>query len=138
MPNRHSGLSPTTESEHTESSPSDSPVLPSLKQTAQELAIGHRQLSRTSAPAYLLHRLAQQAVLLEAAYQAFAHPAQTELVYSAAAEWVLDNYYVIDQTLQQIKEDLPPNYYQELPRLGGDLLYQGYPQIGRASCRERV
>jgi cyclic beta-1,2-glucan synthetase len=39
---------------------------------------------------------------------------QTPLSYSA--EWVLDNYYIIRQAFQQIKEDLPPSFYKQLPR----------------------
>ena len=36
---------------------------------------------------------------------------------SYASEWVLDNYYIIRQALQQIKEDLPSGYYRQLPKL---------------------
>ena len=34
-----------------------------------------------------------------------------------ASEWVLDNYYIIRQSLQQIKEDFPSAYYKQLPKL---------------------
>ncbi len=129
MPNHHSGLPLTTEVSHTESLHADSPVLPSLKQKAQTLAARHSQLSRSSAPAHLLQRLPQQSAQLEAAYQAFAHPTAKELAYSSAAEWTLDNYYIIQQSLRQIKEDLPPDYYLELPRLDEDNDYQGFPRV---------
>jgi cyclic beta-1,2-glucan synthetase len=45
--------------------------------------------------------------------------AQTKEVgqHSLAAEWLLDNYYIIVQVLRQVQQDLPPHYERELPRL---------------------
>lgn len=34
-----------------------------------------------------------------------------------ASEWVLDNYYILHQAVQQIKEDMPPSFYRQLPVL---------------------
>ena len=51
---------------------------------------------------------------------------QVSLTY--ASEWVLDNYYIIRQALQQIKEDLPSGYYQQLPKLTNGAL-KGFPRI---------
>lgn len=45
-----------------------------------------------------------------------------------ASEWVLDNYYIIRQALQQIEEDLPAGYYRQLPKLTGGPL-KDYPRI---------
>ena len=33
------------------------------------------------------------------------------------AEWLLDNYYVIDEVIRQTRDHLPPAYYRELPAL---------------------
>ena len=38
---------------------------------------------------------------------------------SRAGEWMLDNFYIVKQTLRQIEEDLPAKFSQELPKLGG-------------------
>src|SRR5262245_35232854 len=32
-----------------------------------------------------------------------------------AAQWLLDNYYLIEETVFQVKRDLPRRYYAELP-----------------------
>ena len=45
-----------------------------------------------------------------------------------ASEWVLDNYYIIRQAIQQIEEDLPSGYYNQLPTLKNSP-YQGFPRI---------
>ncbi|GHC75015.1 GH36-type glycosyl hydrolase domain-containing protein [Limoniibacter endophyticus] len=34
-----------------------------------------------------------------------------------AAQWLLDNYYVIEETIYQVKRDLPRRFYRELPVL---------------------
>lgn len=40
------------------------------------------------------------------------------------AEWLLDNYYVVEEQLREITDDLPPGYYRELPKLA-----DGKPRI---------
>ena len=32
-----------------------------------------------------------------------------------AAQWLLDNYYLVAEAIQQVKRDLPPRFYGELP-----------------------
>jgi cyclic beta-1,2-glucan synthetase len=51
-----------------------------------------------------------------------------ELTLTLAAEWVLDNYYIIRQAILQIGEDLPAGYYKQLPKLAGGPL-KGLPRI---------
>ncbi len=36
-----------------------------------------------------------------------------------AAEWLLDNEYLVARAVRQIQEDLPPGFYARLPSLGG-------------------
>lgn len=62
------------------------------------------------------------------AHQFFRDASQQKVPMTFASEWVLDNYYIIRQALQQIKEDLPRGFYQQLPRLAGGPL-KGLPRI---------
>ena len=39
---------------------------------------------------------------------------------SSALEWFLDNYFVIEEAVEQVGEALPPSFYRELPQLAGD------------------
>jgi hypothetical protein len=51
------------------------------------------------------------------AYEAFEEASRdSETTILPAAEWVLDNYYVIEQALQQIKMGMPADYYRRLPK----------------------
>jgi hypothetical protein len=45
-----------------------------------------------------------------------------------AAEWLLDNYHLVETQIREIREDLPPGFYRQLPKLAsGPLL--GYPRV---------
>jgi cyclic beta-1,2-glucan synthetase len=62
-------------------------------------------------------------------YQTLVREAEEEPIpASHATEWVLDNFYVVQQAIHQIKEDLPPTYYRELPKLEHTSL-AGYPRV---------
>ena len=47
---------------------------------------------------------------------------------SRAGEWMLDNFYVVKQTIRQIEEDLPDSFLKELPKLSETSL-QGHTRI---------
>ena len=51
-----------------------------------------------------------------------------DLSVSRASEWMLDNYYIITQTFNQIEEDLPASFLSQLPRLDGTAL-KGLPRV---------
>ncbi len=51
-----------------------------------------------------------------------------DLPVSRAGEWMLDNFYVVKQTFQQITENLPVSFLNQLPKLNGTSL-QGHPRI---------
>ena len=65
---------------------------------------------------------------LAEAHSYFRDASNGDLTLTFASEWVLDNYYIIRQALQQISEDLPPGYYQQLPKLTDGPL-KGLPRI---------
>ncbi|MDR3576035.1 MAG: glucoamylase family protein [Anaerolineaceae bacterium] len=65
---------------------------------------------------------------LAEAHRFFRKASHQQVSLTYASEWVLDNYYIIRQALQQIKEDLPSGYYRQLPKLTGGPL-KGYPRI---------
>ena len=51
---------------------------------------------------------------------------------SPSVEWLLDNYYLVEEQVRLVLDDLPPEYGVELPRLtSGDL--KGYPRIYEAA-----
>jgi cyclic beta-1,2-glucan synthetase len=65
---------------------------------------------------------------LVAAYHALAESIRREHVISPAAEWLVDNFHIVDDQVREIREDLPKSYYRELPKLADGPL-QNYPRI---------
>lgn len=54
---------------------------------------------------------------LDEAHDYFREGSRHAVSLTYASEWVLDNYYIIRQAFQQIKEDLPSAFYRKLPKL---------------------
>ena len=75
-----------------------------------------------------LHRLEQQERFLNGAYQHFSSTVQQDITPSYAAEWLLDNFFVVQQAIRQIREDMPSSYYQQLPKLK-NTAWAKYPRI---------
>ena len=65
---------------------------------------------------------------LKRAYSYFRTATEDELSLSYAAEWMLDNYYLVQQTIRLIREELPETYYRQLPKLASGSL-KDYPRI---------
>ena len=80
-------------------------------------------LARTSIAQVVL----EQDDILRAAVLRFNEAAASE-ARPAAAQWLLDNYYVVQQALRQIREDMPQGFYRRLPLLQDGSL-AGYPRI---------
>src|SRR5829696_2213272 len=98
-----------------------------LEQYAQTLASEHKTVTRKG-HAQLLPRLADNGRKLEAAYKALVEALRQGHSISPAAEWLVDNYHIIEEQLREIRQDLPTSYYHELPKLAhGEL--EGYPRI---------
>ena len=45
-----------------------------------------------------------------------------------AAEWLVDNFFVVDEQLREIRDDLPMGFYRELPTLAAGPL-AGFPRV---------
>ncbi len=68
-----------------------------------------------------------EAVLL-AAYRDIAAATGEGRAISPAAEWLLDNYHIVEEQIREIREDLPPSFYRLLPKLADGPL-SGYPRV---------
>jgi cyclic beta-1,2-glucan synthetase len=74
----------------------------------------------------LSHRLAENAALLLSASRAFAPGAGQEL--TPAAEWLIDNYHLVEVQIREIGIDLPPSFYVQLPKLA-EGPFAGLPRV---------
>jgi len=73
-------------------------------------------------------RLEDNREVLIAAYYSLANAIREERAVSQAAEWLVDNFHIVEEQLREIQEDLPAGYYRELPKLSqGE--FAGFPRI---------
>ncbi len=99
-----------------------------LEAFAETLARSQR-LSVSLAPGRsLLTRTRQNGRVLRRHYETVAHTTSSQRSVTPAAEWFVDNYYVVERQLQLIRDDLPAGYYRQLPRLAAGEL-AGFPRI---------
>ena len=99
-----------------------------LESHAQSLAKAQRVLARPSRGRPVLTRLTENAKVLDEAYRVIADTTRDGRPITPAAEWLLDNFHVVEEQVREIKNDLPPRYYQELPKLSEGHL-AGYPRV---------
>ncbi|MBP8275218.1 MAG: carbohydrate-binding protein, partial [Acidobacteria bacterium] len=62
-------------------------------------------------------RFEDNARVLRETYRAFAHDVRAGQFITPAAEWLLDNFHLMASEIRDVRENLPRNYYRELPRL---------------------
>ncbi|MGB8328312.1 MAG: protein ndvB, partial [Steroidobacteraceae bacterium] len=99
-----------------------------LEQHARSLAEAQKVTSKPLARRSLRARLHDNELVLLAAYRAIAAAAGDSSAITPAAEWLIDNYHLVEQQIRQIKDDLPPRFYRQLPKLEGGP-FVGYPRV---------
>jgi len=76
----------------------------------------------------LLPRVVENANELIRAYKIFSASIRDGHTLPPAAEWLIDNFHIIEDQIREIQEDLPEKFYLELPKMSiGELAY--YPRI---------
>jgi len=99
-----------------------------MEQYAAELAAEHSVSSKPTRGRLLLPRLEANGRELIAVYRGLADAIRSELTVSPAAEWLVDNFHIVEEQLREIRRDLPKGYYRELPKLQSGGL-AGYPRV---------
>ena len=103
-----------------------SPRRPGASPSGQSWVIEKRL--RTTPLIPLVHHAAAG---LAADNRELAQAARTTGGSAPAGEWLLDNYYLIEQQLLLVHDDLPDGYGQELPRLT-EGVYRDFPRLYEA------
>lgn len=94
---------------------------------AESLAKADKLSSRRQ-PVILLPRLEENGRKLVEVYQELAQSLREEHMITPAAEWLVDNFHLVEEQVREIREDLPKSYYRELPKLAEGPL-KNYPRI---------
>lgn len=76
----------------------------------------------------LLQRMHENGEKLLQAYKTLSEVVSKDEILTPAAEWLVDNFHIVEDQLREIRNDLPKSYYVELPKLTvGELA--GYPRV---------
>jgi len=94
---------------------------------AKSLAAEHA-LSTGNAPEQLLKRLAENEEMLLEVYHLITESAKENSLIAPAGEWLLDNFYLIEEQIYTGKKHLPKGYSETLPRLSKGA-YAGLPRV---------
>ena len=62
------------------------------------------------------------------AYRVIAAAIKDKRPITPAAEWLIDNFHLAEDQIREIRTDLPPSYYRQLPKLA-EGPFKGYPRI---------
>src|ERR1700704_347829 len=99
-----------------------------LEQHAESLAAAQPVTAMPTAGRSLAVRLRDNESVLLEAYRAIASAVGAGRAITPAAEWLLDNYHLVEGQIREIRDDLPSGYYRQLPKLTTGP-FAGYPQV---------
>src|SRR5207244_7307730 len=98
-----------------------------LEQHAESLAAA-QPVTRAARGRPLLSRVEHNGRVLRESYRVIARAIREERAIEPAAEWLVDNFHVVDEQLREIRDDLPRGFYRELPKLA-EGPFAGYPRV---------
>ena len=99
-----------------------------LEDHARSLAIAQIVSSRATKGRPLARRLADNRAVLLDAYRSTVKAINDGRAITPAAEWLVDNYHLVEKQIHEIHSDLPPGYYRQLPKLAVGP-FTGYPRV---------
>lgn len=99
-----------------------------MEKHAASLAQAQILASKTTPVLPLRDRLEQNAKALITIYRDCVQDMEAGKEIVPAAEWLLDNYHVVEAQIQEIRQDLPARFYQQLPKLAHGP-FAGYPRV---------
>ena len=99
-----------------------------LEQHAESLAAAQTVTKEPSPGRPLIPRVLENGRVLLDSYRAVARAIREEHAITPAAEWLVDNFHIVDEQLREIRDDLPVGYYRNLPKLASGHL-EGYPRV---------
>jgi cyclic beta-1,2-glucan synthetase len=99
-----------------------------LEDHARSLAAAQPVMPGVQKGASLARRLRENEVVLVRAYRDIAQTVESGSAITPAAEWLLDNFHIVEKQIREIRSNLPPGYYRQLPKLAAGP-FAHYPRI---------
>ena len=99
-----------------------------LEQHARSLAEAQTVTRQPRRVPSLHARLEDNAKVLLAAYRTSAREMESGRGTVPAEEWLLDNYHLVEEQVDEARNDLPVKFYRQLPKLESGP-FAGYPRV---------
>ena len=99
-----------------------------LEGHGRSLAVAQTTAPKPMRGRSLSPRLAENEVVLLAAYKSIVQAIGDNRTTTPAADWLIDNYHLVENQLRSIRTDLPAGYYRQLPKLLTGP-FAGYPRV---------
>ncbi|PZU45049.1 MAG: glycosyl transferase [Sphingomonas sp.] len=99
-----------------------------LEAHGRSLAVAQQVLRGSIRSRQLLVRLQENAAELKHIYAETALAVERKRPIAPAAEWLIDNYHIVEKQIRKIRDDLPADYYVQLPKLADGPL-AGLPRV---------
>ncbi len=88
-----------------------------LEAVAVEMTENHRVLFDEKGDKKFFERFDENKKILAAAYKTLTQITNQDKILSVTEEWIVDNYFIILDQIREIQEDLPKEFYFQLPKL---------------------
>ncbi len=102
-------------------------TLDQLARHARDLT-AHHQIDRRARNNLLLARLNDNALSIDDSYRVLLASASRQRRLTAAGEWLLDNFYLLEEQAALVARHLPRSFNRELPRLVAGP-FRGLPRV---------
>jgi cyclic beta-1,2-glucan synthetase len=99
-----------------------------LEQHAKSLAAAQRTTSKPTTDRRLDKRFWDNVRALRTAYHATVGAVRDGRTITPGADWLVDNFHVVEEQVREIRTDLPPGFSRQLPKLT-DGPFEGYPRV---------
>jgi cyclic beta-1,2-glucan synthetase len=99
-----------------------------LRESAISLAKIHKASATTAKPRHIKPILDKSKEVLTATYRTISSIVKAQKEITPASEWLLDNFYIIQEQIVQIGIDFPVNYHENIPTISkGE--HAGFPRV---------
>ena len=99
-----------------------------LEEHARSLAKSQEMIEASGRFRTVSKRLTENGHVLLAAYRELSQAIREESMLTPAAEWLVDNFHLVEAQVAAVRKTLPASYYRELPKVNNGHL-AGYPRI---------
>ena len=99
-----------------------------LKSFMEKIAASYEITNHSNKETYPINRLNSNYLFIEKTYNLLNEHIKQGIDIHPAGEWLLDNYYILEETVKKIKKEMPQKKYKEFPGIANGN-YAGFARI---------